>query len=391
MTVNDILDRFPYKEFDLHPGRPTYALIKDINEKLSANASAIHSTLSDGRHGLLGLTIPPAVCNTITNLPFVRPLNPGPRAIIPNSSNARATLLAQERHAKAIAIFREVEAVDQTLKSLLLKCFDDKYFTSLKNTYTGFSNVTTLDILNHLYSSYGRIKATDLKTNTESMSTPWDPSNPIENLFKQIEDGQHYANCGHVPFSDQQLVNIGCNLVNDTGAMTKACKDWVKLPLNDRTWLHFKHHFSAAYTEYEEFDQDSHINQYAANVQASMNEYAAMTQSQSIAIRELQETNAALTSLAQELTNQIANLSTSNNDRSGNSQGSGGRGGGGRGRRTQQPSTSNRSCNHYCWTHGYGGHDSAACRNTAVGHRREATHANHMGGCLMNQHRYQSS
>ena len=53
MTVTDILDRFPHKDFDLHNCRPTYALIKDINAKLSANASDIHSILSDGRHGLL--------------------------------------------------------------------------------------------------------------------------------------------------------------------------------------------------------------------------------------------------------------------------------------------------------------------------------------------------
>ena len=94
MTVKDILDRFPHEEFDHHDGRPTCALIKDVDEKLSANASAIHSTLSDSRHGLLGLTLPPATCNTITNAPFARPLNPGPRAIIPNSATARAALSA---------------------------------------------------------------------------------------------------------------------------------------------------------------------------------------------------------------------------------------------------------------------------------------------------------
>ena len=47
MTVTDILDRFPHKGFDLYNSRPAYTLMKDINEKLSANASTIHSTLSD--------------------------------------------------------------------------------------------------------------------------------------------------------------------------------------------------------------------------------------------------------------------------------------------------------------------------------------------------------
>ena len=190
MTVTHILDRFPHEEFDLHDCRPTHALIKDINQKLSANASAIHSTLSDGHHGLLGLTLPPAVHNTVKNVPFARPLNPGPRPIIPANATARSTFSAQERHAKALAIFKEVEDVDQTLKSLLLQSFDDKHHASLKNTCTGFSNASTLDILTHLYFAHGRIKANDLKTNTEKMIAEWNPTNPIENLFKQIEYGQ---------------------------------------------------------------------------------------------------------------------------------------------------------------------------------------------------------
>ena len=32
MTITDILDKFPYKEFELNPNKPTYASIKDINE-----------------------------------------------------------------------------------------------------------------------------------------------------------------------------------------------------------------------------------------------------------------------------------------------------------------------------------------------------------------------
>jgi len=134
------------------------------------------------------------------------------------------------------------------------------------------------------------------------MNTICDPSNPIENLYKQIEKGQYYTSCSNIPFSDLQLVNIAYNIISETGVMKKACKDWVKYPVLERTWHNFKQHFSEAYAEYEELDQESDINQYAANMQTNLNEYAAMTHSQSVAIRELQETNATLTSLVQDLT-----------------------------------------------------------------------------------------
>ena len=390
--TNDILDRFPYKHFSLINGKPTYATIKSINDKLSANAASIHSTLSDGRHGLLGLVIPPNIYSTITNVAFIRPLNPGPRPILPQNATARATLQARERYEKALTIFKEVEDVDQALKSFLLQSFDEMYYKSLKNMYTGYSAVTTLQILQHLYSAYGRIKANDLKKNQEYMNQPWDPSNPIENLFKQIEDGNQYASYGNLPFSDSQLVNIGYNIIYDTTALTKACKDWNKLTPPNKTWANFKRHFSEAYSEYEEFDQESNSNQYAANLERNITEYAAMTQSQAIAIRELQETNAALTTLVQDLTTQISALTSATRSSQQATRPSQ------QDRSSQQTNQNRRSnqrtgpCNKYCWTHGYNQtHNSSTCTYPSTGHRRQATHQNRMDGSVRNQHRFSES
>ena len=78
--------------------------------------------------------------------------------------------------------------------------------------------------------------------------------NPIKKLYKQIKDRQLYASCGNIPFSDLQLVNIACNIITDTGVMTKAYKDWVKQSIQNQTWYNFKAHSSKAYSEYEEFD-----------------------------------------------------------------------------------------------------------------------------------------
>ena len=387
------IDRFPYKEFNLINGKPIYATIKSVNDKLSANAASIHSTLSDGRHGLLGLVVPPNIYNTITNVPFVRPLNPGPRPIIPQNATARATLIAQERHAKALVIFKEVEDVDQALKSFLLQSFDEMYYKNLKNIYTGYSNVSTLQILNHLYSTYGRIKANDLKKNQEYMTQPWCPSNPIENLYKQIEDGNQYASYGNLPFSDSQLVNIGYNIIYDTAALMKACKEWNRLQPQNKTWHNFKQHFSEAYAEYEEFDQESNTNQYAANLERNIHEYAAMTQSQAIAIRELQETNASLTTLVQDLTAQIGALtsatrSSQQNDQNRSSQ----QNDQNRRPRSNTNRRNNGPFNKYCWTHGYNqSHNSTTCTYPASGHCRQATHQNRMDGSVKNQHRFSES
>ena len=384
------INRFPHKEFNLINGKPTCAAIKSVNDKLSANAASIHSTLSDGRHGLLGLVVPPTIHSTITNVPFVRPLNPGPRPIIPQTATARATLMAQERHAKALAIFKEIEDVDQALKSFLLQSFDEMHYENLKNMHTGYSNVSTLQILNHLYSACGRIKANDLKKNYEHMTQPWCPSNPIENLHKQIDDGNQHASCGNLPFSDSQLVNIGYNIICDTAALMKACKEWNRFQPQDKTWHNFKQHFSEAHAEFEEFDQESNTNQHAANLERNIHEYAAMTQSQAIAIRELQETNSSLTTLVQDLTTQTGALTSATRSSATRSSQQNDQN-----RRPRYNNTIRRNngpCNKCCWTHGYNqSHASNACSSPALGHCRQATHQNRMNGSDRNQHRFSES
>ena len=251
--------------------------------------------------------------------------------------------------------------------------------------HTGYSAVTTLQIFNHLYSTNGRIKANDLKKNQEFMTRPWCPSNPIENLFEQTEDGNQHASCGNLPFSDSQLVNTGYNIICDTAALMKACKDWNKLPPQNKTWNNFKQHFSEAHAEYEEFDQESNANKHAANLERNISEYAAMTQSQAIAIRELQETNASLTTLVQDLTAQISSLATATRQSQQDHQNQRTRGNANR-RQNNEPFTK------YCWTHGYNqSHDSSVCACPAHGYFRQATHQNRMNGSVRNQHRCSES
>ena len=55
-------------------------------------------------------------------------------------------------------------------------------------------------------------------------------------------------------------MNIGYNIIYNIVALIKACKDWNKLQAQEKIWTHFKCYFSEAYSEYEEFNQDSNTN-----------------------------------------------------------------------------------------------------------------------------------
>jgi hypothetical protein len=51
----------------------------------------------------------------------------------------------------------------------------------------GFANISAWDMLDHLFGTYGNITAVDLEINFEHMRRTWDPQQPVESLFKQIQ------------------------------------------------------------------------------------------------------------------------------------------------------------------------------------------------------------
>eukprot|EP00957_Ditylum_brightwellii_P049905 3782741-Ditylum_brightwellii.AAC.1 len=70
----------------------------------------------------------------------------------------------------------------------------------------GFGNRLVLDVLQHLYTTYGDVGPDELTKNEEKMLTPIAPHRPIALLFKQLEDGQKFAALASIPFTNYQLI-----------------------------------------------------------------------------------------------------------------------------------------------------------------------------------------
>ena len=47
--------------------------------------------------------------------------------------------------------------MDKALKAKIIQAVDDIYLKSLKNRITGYANISTRDMLDHLYAAYSKI------------------------------------------------------------------------------------------------------------------------------------------------------------------------------------------------------------------------------------------
>jgi hypothetical protein len=70
------------------------------------------------------------------------------------------------------------------------------------------------------------IAPTELTQNYEHLNTPYDPNQPIETLFQQIQDARACAIAGGQPYGATMIVNVAYTLVFNTGLFPDACRAW---------------------------------------------------------------------------------------------------------------------------------------------------------------------
>ena len=251
-ALEKIVESFPHPTVSQIVGHPSYETIAELQLKLNTNAASIYSHLGNGRLGLLFLTVKPAVYNTQYTVTFYPPTNPGQTPTISTVSTGLKIAEIRRRHKDQFDEFQTYQQTDRTLKMILIASIDEAYIRSLRDKYIGYANVTTLQMLTHLYNSYARISQFDLKENYKRFKQQWDPNQPSEVLIDQIEDSFDYAAAGNTPYSKEQITNMAYNIIYRTGLFSNECKAWRKKDAPDQTWTTFKAEFTLAHQDLRE-------------------------------------------------------------------------------------------------------------------------------------------
>lgn len=163
------------------------------------------------------LTVTPTVYNTQSATPFVPPVNPGVALVITQAMPTAAQITkAHRQHNSKAAIFKEYDDTDKALKALIMSVVDETYLRALRDRHVGYANLTTLQILRHLYNNCAKVTPYDLEQNDKQMKTQWDPNEPFETLIDQSMDGMEFSAAGNNAYTPQQVVTISYNLVANT-------------------------------------------------------------------------------------------------------------------------------------------------------------------------------
>ena len=391
VSTDSTKDAFPYPTIHKVPGRPNYDTIAAVHTKLKANAASVHSTLGGGAHGLLGLALQPGTYTVLTGQMFIPPQNPGPSANIPAGLTGPQISERVREHEAQLKIWKQYNQVEQALKQQLISVFDDIYLTSISNRHTGFASLSLLQMLQFLYDTYGDITPSELEDNDDRMRLPYDPTQPMETLYNQIEQAVDIAEAGQQPYTNKQVLTRAYNLILQTGLFTDPCREWRhKLPA-DKTWNNFKIHFAKAHKELRQQQDTAHrTGMHATNavITAIQNDASQAIQELTNATledrrqvtelinanqttqNEVQQLKTTMQILQAQLTTLMATMQMNPNNNV---------------RRRERDTSSTW----YCWTHGRTmnpKHTSKTCLHRKEGHQEEATLENKMGGSTKQCH-----
>ena len=234
--IDKVVDGFPHPTVVPILGVPNYESIAALNLKLNANAASVQSNLGDGLLGLLYLTITPAEYNTLSAIAFEPPANPGSAPEVPDDATDNQIAAIVRTHSTALQLFREYTATDKALKQQVISSIGDLYLKTLSHRITGYANTTTLQMLTHLYATYGRLSPSDLQANDARLRQQYDPHQPIEAFFDQVEHAVSLAAAAQAPYSQAQIISIAYTLMFSTGMFPEACREWRRRPIAEHTW-----------------------------------------------------------------------------------------------------------------------------------------------------------
>jgi hypothetical protein len=123
------------------------------------------------------------------------------------------------------------------LKKQIIGVFDQIYLEIFNDNMVGYANISARDLLDHLFETDGNITAVDLEINFEHMRQAWDPQQPVETLFKQIQDCADYSEAGGIPIGPSQQINVGYANIFATGHFMSACRRWNEKPASEKPGL----------------------------------------------------------------------------------------------------------------------------------------------------------
>ena len=132
----------------------------------------------------------------------------------------------------------------------IVAAIDKQYIEELNHPTLNIITKPIYDVLTYLFDNFADVTASDVSKEEEKLRTYyWNVTEPPLIFYTLINDLQTLAKAANETKTDQQLINLGLEIIQKTGDMEKGLAEWHNRDVAEHTWGNFKRHFSHAHRE----------------------------------------------------------------------------------------------------------------------------------------------
>ena len=235
---------FPHAVLTKILGKPTYATLLRLCKELYANARSVHSTRGGGQNGHLGLIMTVEEYSLRTHgVHFTQATHPGDRPTHVGFATPVEIDGANKTYEALLLEFKTNHQVADSLKAQLLAAIDPTYTKFLEDEMFGYADVSPLEILVHLKTTYGLLKADERGSIRDGLRAPWNPDDPIEDIWTRTNEIVR-ALARSEPVPESAIIRDQLFVFEQTGVFPRACEAWREKEAVDQTVPSLKTHFT---------------------------------------------------------------------------------------------------------------------------------------------------
>jgi hypothetical protein len=170
----------------------------------------------------------------ITGHDFIELTRPDPVPVIPQFVSGTQITLLLEEHKLKVAEWTNYNNTLKALRKQLLEAVPRDLIEELADSDSDFNNVSPLKIITYLKSLYGKITPMMLQANYDKLSEAWNPTDPINALWRQVKECRDFAEKGKEPIPTSTVIRLVTNNLDLTGVFTMDMHDWYNKPEADQ-------------------------------------------------------------------------------------------------------------------------------------------------------------
>ena len=188
--------------------KPTFESLKTLLGELKANASSVPLTLGGGLYGHHSLLFSPVRYATLSQTPFVKPVNPGPFAPPVHGTGPQINA-AKDIWSNTSCTFGLCQVTKWALIAQVVDAINSTYLAALWNSNTSRYGDCIHNLTKHLFMAYGHITPQQVKSwELKLFNLPIDLSLPVGTIFNAIDDLMELAEQAGIPMTADQSVNL---------------------------------------------------------------------------------------------------------------------------------------------------------------------------------------